>query len=63
VVFEEPILADGQVTLTWSGPGVLQDSSDLESWSDVSPQPEENTFTASPGSEDGRKFYRIGAGE
>jgi hypothetical protein len=63
VAFEEPTLADGQVTLTWSGAGVLKESSELETWSDVTPQPAENTLTVTPGSEDTGKIYRISVGE
>jgi hypothetical protein len=55
--FEQPTLADGQVTLTWTGTGTLQESSDLTNWSDVSPQPTGNTLTVTP--EAGAKAYRI----
>jgi hypothetical protein len=55
--FEQPTLADGQVTLTWTGTGTLQETTDLTNWTDVDPQPTGNTLTVTP--EAGVKAYRI----
>jgi hypothetical protein len=58
VVFNQPTFADGQISLTWTGAGVLQEATDITGpWSNVDPQPTGTTFTA-PTEGDGR-FYRL----
>lgn len=55
--FDVPVLAAGQITLTWTGTGKLQESTDLANWSDVAGNPGSGykvTPTAS-----GLKFYRL----
>jgi hypothetical protein len=48
-------LAGSNVNITWSGCGVLQQSSDLKTWADISPAP---TSPYSPPAS-GMKFYRL----
>jgi hypothetical protein len=57
--FVAPTIADGQVTLTWTGEGTLQESADLDAWDAVSPQPTGNTYTVTPEAGSPVKFYRI----
>ncbi len=57
--FEAPTLSGGAVTLNWTGTGTLQESSDLTTWTDVSPQPTGGTYTVTPDAANPDKFYRI----
>jgi hypothetical protein len=58
VQFDQPTFADGQITITWSGAGTLQEATAVTGpWSNVTPQPGANTFTA-PTTGNG-KFYRV----
>jgi len=54
--------ADGSVTLTWTGMGVLQHSDSVgtgANWTDVNPAPTGATFTVTKGSLGSQKFYRL----
>jgi hypothetical protein len=55
--FASPTLNAGQLTLTWTGVGVLQESTDLETWADVPGNPGSG-FVVTPGAT-GYKFYRV----
>jgi hypothetical protein len=57
-VFGPPTLSGGQLTITWTGTGVLQESSDLKNWTDVPGQPN-GSYTVPVGTAAGGKFYRI----
>jgi hypothetical protein len=48
-------LVGGTLNITWSGCGVLQQSSDLKTWADISPAPT-SPYQVSPS---GIKFYRL----
>ncbi len=55
---DKPSPAGDQLTLTWPGPGFLQESSNLTSWSDVAGFPASGyTLPVPPGTS--RKFYRL----
>jgi hypothetical protein len=57
IEFDQPVLADGQITLSWTGTGVLEEATVITGpWTPVSPQPS-SPFTV-PATGDG-KFYRI----
>lgn len=62
-VFNAPTITAGTVTITWTGTGTLQQAGTLTGqaidWSDVSPQPAGNSFTVTPGTAAGGKYYRI----
>jgi hypothetical protein len=50
------------VNITWTGGGILQDSSDISSpanWHDVSPAPSGNTYSVNTGTAGPQKFYRL----
>jgi hypothetical protein len=53
-----PVVRNGtQVTISWTGTGTLQESSDLRNWAAVAGNPGSGyTVNATPGS---RKFYRL----
>ena len=59
--FNTPVLASGQVTITWNGAGILQEAAALtgkaSDWTDVTPQPGGNSITVTPAGTS--KFYRI----
>jgi hypothetical protein len=57
--FDPPTIAGGQVTLTWTGTGTLEESSNLTDWSAVTPAPTGNTFTVTPDGANPNKFYRL----
>jgi len=50
-------VANGQLTITWSGTGTLQESPDLQTWTPVSGQPV-GSYTV-PVSSTGNRFYRL----
>ena len=50
-----PVLANGQVIITWGGPGRLQHSDDLLIWTDV-PENPASPYTSPVA---GRRFYRL----
>ncbi len=55
--FYPPVFSGGQVTLTWTGTGMLLESTDLINWTPVAGNPASPyTFTPGPGS---MKFYRV----
>jgi hypothetical protein len=54
-VIDEPVVVNGQVTLTWTGPGTLQHSDDLDTWTPVTPAPTSPYVTPSVGT----KYYRL----
>ncbi|PYJ79382.1 MAG: hypothetical protein DME22_25530, partial [Verrucomicrobia bacterium] len=60
--FDPPVISGNQVTISWTGAGILQEASNLTGnpadWSNVNPQPAGNTFTVTVGATS-RKFYRI----
>jgi hypothetical protein len=60
--FGPPVLADGVLTLNWTGEGVLQETDSLSedpiNWSDVTPAPQGNTYDVQI-SEALQKFYRL----
>jgi hypothetical protein len=49
-------LSDGQITLTWSGAAVLEESTDLKTWQPIAGSPV-NGYTCCPAP--GHKFYRL----
>lgn len=55
--FEGIELAGGQVKITWSGGGTLQESSDLVTWTDVAGSPA-SPYSVSPSAAQ-LKFYRL----
>jgi hypothetical protein len=58
IEFAQPTFANGQLTLTWSGSGTLQEATAITGpWTAVNPQPAGATITV-PTTGDG-KFYRI----
>jgi hypothetical protein len=61
--FNQPTVADGKVTITWTGTGVLQQTSTLSGnpipWTDVAPQPSGNSYTVPAGTAAGQLFYRL----
>lgn len=50
-----PVVANGQVTITWGGAGKLQQSDDLATWTDVPGNPASPYVTPATG----RKFFRL----
>ncbi len=50
-------LTGGNVQITWTGAGTLQESSDLKAWSDVAGTPT-SPYSVAPGT-GGPKFYRL----
>lgn len=57
-LFTMPVLKNGQLTLTWTGSGILQESIDLRTWAPVNGNPV-GTYTFSPAAGPGNKFYRV----
>jgi hypothetical protein len=57
-VFGAPTVSGGQLTITWTGTGVLQESSDLKNWTDVSGQPT-SPYTTPVTTGAGGKYYSI----
>ena len=55
--FNPPTLTAGQVTLTWTGIGSLQESTNLQSWADVPGNPPSG-YVVTPGPGE-NKFYRL----
>jgi hypothetical protein len=55
--FDLPVLSNGQVTITWTGPGRLQESSDLKGWVDVAGNPASG-YKVTPAAGE-HKFYRL----
>ncbi|MGV3771845.1 MAG: LamG-like jellyroll fold domain-containing protein, partial [Verrucomicrobiales bacterium] len=56
--FNQPVKADnGEITFTWTGSGVLEESTDLETWSPVAGNPASG-FKVTP-TGDSMKFYRL----
>jgi hypothetical protein len=55
--FEPPLLQAGNLKLTWSGTGRLQESVDLKAWADVPGNPASG-IQVSVGS-GAHKFYRL----
>ena len=51
-----PSLKAGQLTITWTGGGVLEESTDLRNWTAVQGNPQ-GTYNVSAGA--GDKFYRV----
>ncbi len=51
-----PVLAGGNVTITWTGGGTLQESPDLKTWTNVTGAPA-SPFQATLGA--GAKFFRV----
>ncbi len=57
--FNAPTLASGKVTLTWTGAGTLEESTDLKTWTAVPGNPVSG-FSVTPGAVDGEtKLYRL----
>jgi hypothetical protein len=52
------VAADGKVTISWTGTGTLQQTTDLVNWTDVTPQPTGNSYTVSPATAS-HAFYRL----
>jgi hypothetical protein len=58
IAFDQPIFADGQLTVTWTGEATLEEAQEITGpWTPVEPQPAQNTFTV-PTTGEGR-FYRL----
>ena len=55
--FNPPTISDGQVTLSWTGTGMLQESGNLVDWSNSANQANPQTIT--PDGANPAKFYRI----
>jgi hypothetical protein len=53
-----PTLADGKVSVSWTGGGVLQESIDLKSWTNVPGNPA-SPFVITLGADSASKFYRV----
>ncbi len=54
--------ANGDVTISWDGPGVLESSGDLgdpNGWSDVTPAPAGTSLTVSAAAQGNARFYRL----
>ncbi|MHB8521326.1 MAG: hypothetical protein ACYDH9_11300 [Limisphaerales bacterium] len=56
--FAAPSLRNGQVTITWTGGGTLQESTDLRNWTPVQGNPA-GTYPVLVGTAAGAKFYRV----
>lgn len=56
--FSPPTLAGGKVNITWTGGGVLQESSDLKSWTNVPGNPA-SPYAVTLGADSANKFYRV----
>ena len=56
--FDPPTLSSGQVTIRWTGTGVLQESTNLSTWTDVPGQPA-SPYNVTVGTSPGAKFYRV----
>jgi hypothetical protein len=56
--FSPPTIHNGQLTITWTGGGVLQESTDLHTWTAVSGNPA-SPYNVSIGATGGTKFYRV----
>jgi hypothetical protein len=56
--FAPPIIQNGQVTITWTGAGTLEESTDLRNWTAVPGSPA-GSYTVSVGAGSGSKFYRV----
>ena len=55
--FNPPTISAGRITITWTSPGTLQESTDLSAWSIVSGNPASG-FQVTPGPGE-HKFYRL----
>jgi hypothetical protein len=55
--FARPSLQNGQLTITWTGGGILQESTDLHTWT-VVPGSSASTYSVSIGTASS-KFYRV----
>ena len=55
-VFGQPVVSSGNITITWSGLGKLQESTDTKTWSDVAGNPASGYTTPATSS---KKFYRL----
>lgn len=55
--FTQFSIQNGQLTMSWSGGGVLEESTDLKNWTPVSGAPA-GTYTIAVGTAAGAKFYR-----
>ena len=55
--FSSPIVSAGKITITWTGSGTLQESTDLSNWSPVSGNPASG-FQVTPAAGE-HKFYRL----
>jgi hypothetical protein len=56
--FNPPVLAGGSLTITWTGTATLQQAPSLNGpWTDTTPAPTGNSYTATIGS--GNLFYRL----
>jgi len=56
--FTAPTFKNGQLTITWTGGGVLQESVDLRTWTVVAGNPQ-GSFILTLGTGPGAKFYRV----
>ena len=54
--FNPPAIAGGQLVISWIGTGVLQESTDLKTWTPVAGNPSSPYQTAMPGTQ---RFYRL----
>lgn len=54
--FNPPTITGGQVIISWTGSGVLQESNDLSTWTTVGGNPASPYATAAA---DAKKFYRL----
>jgi hypothetical protein len=57
-VFGKPALAGGNITISWTGGGTLQESVDLKSWSNVAGTPA-SPYQAPVSAAAPAKFYRL----
>jgi hypothetical protein len=55
--FEPIVLANGQVVITWTGAGTLEESTDLSTWTAVAGNPT-SPYSVAPGTA-AMKFYRL----